>query len=695
MKITNGIYRYSFGTPEKLTPEKFIKEEPIHTVLEALSDFPSPFGVDAESITFECSDDGVILSLPMRDDENIYGFGLQMKSINHTTKKKYLRTNADPRSDTGDSHAPVPFYVSTYDGKTAYGLLVETARYTEFYCGSSRRLNKKKAESDNSAFENEAATETFYIGQRKTDMEMIIRIPAIKGVDIILFTGEDPDDVCRKYILYSGGGCMPPLYGLGVWYRMDMYFNQEEILRSARKMKEDNMPVSVIGLEPGWHTMAYSCSFKFNNNRYPDPDAMLAEMEQMGYKMNLWEHAFTHPSSPIYKKLLPYAGDFEVWNGIVPDFALPEAREIFGNYHKETLIDRGFSGFKLDECDGSDMTGSWTYPNMAKFPSGLNGEQMHSVLPQLYQKTIMEQYRKKGIRTFGEVRADFSYAAPYPFMLYSDLYGHDDFIRAIANMGFSGLLFSPEIREAASKDDLYRRILSGVFSAKLEFNIFYMKNPPWFNHVIAENNEGKPDPEVEEITAKCRELLNYRMALIPYLYTAFFDYNTEGIHPFRSARAVYPEIAATDSVEGCVLGDNILVFPLTVNQRKVKTYLPEGLWYDFFSGEAFRGGKVIEREYETNRIPVFVRAGTIIPMLTNPMLNLNTDMMEITPVAFLLEDGTAEGTLYEDDGIGYGFEKGEYSIYYLTYSDGAFSIDKDSGYEGKKAVFGSCKVIKA
>ncbi|OGO91044.1 MAG: hypothetical protein A2Y17_11845 [Clostridiales bacterium GWF2_38_85] len=694
MRVANGVYRCTFGKPEALTAEKFIKAEAKLDKINKLSDLPSPFGVNAEKIEYEQNKEGTILTLPMLDTENIYGFGLQMKSVIHTARKKFLRTNADPKSDAGDSHAPVPFYVSTFDDKTAYGLLIETARYTTFYCGSSKKLNKGKTEVEASGFEQESATETFYIGQKKKNMQMVISIEKVEGCDIILFTGETPDEVCRKYILYSGGGCMPPLYGMGVWYRMDMYFKQEEILKSAKKMKEDNMPVSIIGLEPGWQTMAYSCSFKFNTDRYPDPDRMLEEMTEMGYKMNLWEHAFTHPASPIYKALLPYAGDYEVWGGLVPDFATKEARGIFGKYHKETLIDKGFSGFKLDECDGSDLTGGWTYPNMAQFPSGLNGEQMHSILPQLYQQTMIEQFREKGIRTLGEVRAQFSYAAPYPFVLYSDLYGHDDFIRALINMGFTGLLFSPEIREAASKDDLYRRILSGVFSIKLEFNIFYMKNPPWFNHVIKENNNGVADKDVSEITDKCRELLNIKMKLVPYLYTAFHRYYTDGIHPFRSLRSIYPEIAAQETVEGCALGNDIIVYPLTVAQNKVKIYLPKGQWYEFFTNELFEGGKQYELEYASNRIPVFVKAGTILPMLENTMLDLNKDMMEITPYIYPNKSGNAKCELYEDDGISYGYENGEYNIYKLTYKDGGLRIDKKGKYNGKKAVFSTYKVVK-
>ena len=84
-----------------------------------------------------------------------------------------------------------------------------------------------------------------------------------------------------------------------------------------------------------------------------------------------------------------HAGDFEVWRGIVPDFADPEARRIFADYHREALIEKGVDGFKLDECDNSDYTGGWSFPNASLFPSGLDGEQMHALYGVLYQQTML------------------------------------------------------------------------------------------------------------------------------------------------------------------------------------------------------------------------------------------------------------------------------------------------------------------
>ena len=101
------------------------------------------------------------------------------------------------------------------------------------------------------------------------------------------------------------------------------------------------------------------------------------ELKEEHFRVNLWEHAFVHPTSPIYEELLPYSGDYQVWDGLVPDFITPEGRQIYADYHQKAHVDLGVSGYKADECDNSDFTGNWSFPELSQFPSGADGEQMH------------------------------------------------------------------------------------------------------------------------------------------------------------------------------------------------------------------------------------------------------------------------------------------------------------------------------
>lgn len=115
----------------------------------------------------------------------------------------------------------------------------------------------------------------------------------------------------------------------------------------------------------GWQSHAYSCTFSWSPERFPEPEALVNRLREQHFRINLWEHAFTHPDAPFYEELRPYSGDFKVWNGLVPDFTLAPARETFRRHHAERLTRRGIDAFKLDECDNSDFISSpWSFPGV-------------------------------------------------------------------------------------------------------------------------------------------------------------------------------------------------------------------------------------------------------------------------------------------------------------------------------------------
>jgi alpha-D-xyloside xylohydrolase len=179
---------------------------------------------------------------------------------------------------------------------------------------------------------------------------------------VYLFAGPEMQDAVKRYNVFSGGGVVPPEWGLGFWYRAIARGNHEDVLAIAQEFRDRKIPCDVLGLEPGWQSRAYSCSFVWDQNRFPDPNSFVKSATDLHYKVNLWEHAFTNPASPLFAPIKPYSGNFGVWNGLVPDFAGAQAREAFGAYHGKNLVDMGVSGFKLDECDNSDFTGGWSFP---------------------------------------------------------------------------------------------------------------------------------------------------------------------------------------------------------------------------------------------------------------------------------------------------------------------------------------------
>jgi len=605
-QIHPGIWKATLGEPDAHTP---VTMRLVPPALEQLGNLPAVSLAPVSGLDGIRTPRGCALSLPLAAGEQMYGFGLQLLSLQQRTKKRIIRVNADPKGDSGDSHAPVPFFVTT----KGYGILVDTLRQVEFYCGDAHAKPTQSISPQSVALNTPEQT-----NQRGLDQpgRVLIEVPRAAGVDVYLFAGPSILQAVQRYNVFSGGGVSPPEWGLGFWYRAEMHSDHTAVLALAREFRERNIPCDVLGLEPGWQTHAYSCTFAWNTSRFPDAAAFLRDAAALQYKVNLWEHAFTHPSSPVFERLVPYAGDYAVWDGLVPDFAGEPARKIFGEYHGTHLIDTGVSGFKLDECDSSDYTGGWSFPDLSRFPSGLDGEQMHAIFGLRYQHAIWQQFRDRRQPTYNLVRSSGALAAPYPFVLYSDLYDHRQFVRGLVTAGFSGLLWCPEVRDATSEEDLIRRLETVVFSPLAMVNAWYIKHPPWKQLDRTLNNEGKLAENWPALEARCREIIGWRMQLLPYLRSAFARYAMDGTPPFRALVLDYPDEKGLQQVDDqYMIGDRMLVAPLFAGEASRDVLLPPGEWYDLWTRQRVDGNTTLHRvAAPAEKIPVFVKGGAVIPM---------------------------------------------------------------------------------
>ena len=95
-------------------------------------------------------------------------------------------------------------------------------------------------------------------------------------------------EAVQRYNLFSGGGAVPPLWGLGLKYRTFTRADQASVLQVAKSLREMKIPCDMIGLEPGWQSHAYSCSLAWSKERFPEHEAMVQELRQSGFKINLW-----------------------------------------------------------------------------------------------------------------------------------------------------------------------------------------------------------------------------------------------------------------------------------------------------------------------------------------------------------------------------------------------------------------------
>lgn len=679
--VAPGIWRIRLGKPEKFTPT-FFRTTPIDK--EHLKSLPEvvQMPLDIRKINFQTSGHGCAVCLPMTADESVYGFGLNTELFDmtqtakgHTGRRVILKPTDHPENDLGESHAPVPFYVSS----AGYGVFVDTARFASFYTGNASPVG--------AAVKNEggiagSSVADLYSPKEQQNKTMLVGIPAAKGVDVYIFAGPSMLDAVRRYNLFSGGGCVPPLWGLGIQYRGYGKFGADESLKLAAQLRSEHIPCDVWGVEPGWQTKTYSCSFVWDTNKFNDPDDFIRKMHQQDFHLNFWEHAFTHPGSPMYHDLQTWSGDYAVWGGLVPDFASPEGRKIFLDQNRKVLFSKGVDAVKLDECDYQPESATpWSFPPISKFPSGLDGEQMHSLFGVLYQQTMLKPYEEKSIRTWGLVRNSQALAASLPYVIYSDSYDHRCYVRGLVNESFSGLLWTPEVRDAGSIEDLYRRVETVIFSPDALINCWYIKNPPWMQIDKDKNNNNEWMPDHQQVTDDLRELLQLRMSFVPYLYSAFNEYRLKGIPPIRALVLDWPnDPAVRDIDDQYMFGASVMVAPLFAGQKTRSVYLPAGDWYDFWTRQKYSGGRTIEVTNSLEQIPLFVKGGTLLP-LSRPVEHISMDTaFDLTVYGFGSQP--ADFILYEDDGVSDAFATGKQNQLHLHWDDSGHSIERTGGYHG-------------
>ena len=608
-EVAPGVWKGTIGKPEKIKLLDFAARTP---QVKAISELPvskPPF--ELSEIVGATSAGKAFVRFPFAQNEEMYGLGLDFH-------KTHFQRGTHERKTTPGAHAPVPFFLTSKN----YGVLLNTANRPKF-CVTNHCLRTDEKKTPKLTDRN---VNGWIHNPRGYFMEAAVDAP---GLEIFVFTGPSKMNVVQRFNLFCGGGIIPPKWGLGFWSRFHTRWTDKQINDELAKYKKMNFPISVVGIEPGWHTASYPSTFAWDKRRFANPKNFIADLDSRNIKVNLWEHACLHPKSPMYKPLYDLSGSHLEYQGIVPDFTFKKARKIFQDYHQKTLLDVGVSGFKLDECDGG-------WPDHAIFPSGLNGEEYLTLHGLVYQKTIADLYKKNNLRTYGLVRASNAGSVGYPFVLYSDHYNHQDYITAMCTTSLSGLLWTPEIRSARSPLEWARRMQSTCMSPLAMLNAWSSGKKPW------------SFPAANDAVRKALQLRN---KLLPYFYSTFAQYRFEGKPPVRSLLLV----DSTESNNEFMLGDNLLVAPMIWPKHKKsrKVYLPKGSdWYDFYTGKFVgKGGSTITATPAMDKMPLYVKDGGIILMQSK-----NADSV----IAKYYGKKAGSFELYDDDGKTYDYEKGKY-----------------------------------
>lgn len=649
-EVESGVWKTTIG---KEGNKGIIKELGIDPQSEALNNLSKQdFPLSKKLIHAEVVDGKTYLRFPLKREEQLYGLGLNFKTHNQRGRILNLHVDHYAGEDNGRTHAPVPFYVSS----EGYGVLIDAAKYITVYAGTGIRVD-----ADDAPELIDRNTDDRWEAQPYSDAVEIL-IPA-DGTDVYIFAGNSPMETVQRYNLFNGGGYLPPKWGLGFTQRVPTLYSASDILNEVEDFEKHDFPLDFIGVEPGWQSMAYPCTFEWDNTRFPEPDKFLNTLKNKGVKANLWINPYVSPKSTIYSKLKNLSGTHTVWNGLVPDLTLDETKIILKEHFTKNHLDYGVSGYKVDEVDGFDF---WVWPDVAKFPSGTTGEEMRQLYGVLIQQITGDWFKERNQRTYGLVRASNAGASSFPYVIYDDYYSHKDFISALINSSFIGVLWTPEVRGSKTAEEWLRRMQSVCFSPMAMLNAWADGTKPW------------SFPEVEK---EVRDVARLRMQLLPYIYSTFAQYKFEGKPPFRAMQLVdgfsikvekekgnlhgtdnpYAAYKSIEVQHQYMMGDYLLVAPMFAGEKNRQVVLPKGKWYNFYTGDLVGGNEVISISPGLDEIPVFVKNGGIIPMIEsqNQMPKPNEEKKLI-----IRHYGTiaSETVLYDDDGVSFDFEKGECSF---------------------------------
>jgi len=610
-------------------------------------------------------------SFVLENDEAIYGLGQQQSGkMSQRNQKLYM-----VQSNTEDF---IPFFLSS----KAYGVFWDNYSPT--------------------VFEDNAEGTSF-----KSDVG--------DGIDYYFMSGENADGVIANIRSLTGQAPMFPLWTFGFWQSRERYKTQDELTDVVKNFRELGVPLDgIIQDWQYWGSNYLWNAMEFLNPGFYDPQKMVNDVHDMNAHMiiSIW-NSFG-PMTRQYHELdeigalfnfvtWPQSGS-EKWppnpnypSGVrVYDAYNPQARDIYWKYLNEGVFKLGMDGWWIDSSEPDHLD-----PKPSDFDTKTHlgsFRKVRNAFPLMTVGGVSEHQRAitSDKRVFILTRSAFAGQQRYGANTWSgDVVASWD---ALRNQISAGLNFS------LCGIPYWNSDLGGFF-------LWNFKNPlenvdyrelhvRWiefgtFCPMMRSHGEGFPR-EIYQFGKKgspvydaIEKYINLRYSLLPYIYSASWDVTA---NQSSMMRALVMDFAADkqalDINDEFMFGKSLLVSPVTKPmywKNEVKgndtvkvedystietkeVYLPNGAdWYDFWTGDKFNGGQTVNKEVPLDIIPLFVKAGAIIPI--GPMVQFATqkkwDNLEIR----VYEGTNGEFTLYEDENDNYNYEKGAYSTIIFSWNN--------------------------
>lgn len=481
-------------------------------------------------------------------------------------------------------------------------------------------------------------------------------------LDLFLIVSADPPTIMAEYARLTGFPEMPPLWSFGYQQSHRTLASREEILTEAKTFREKKLPCDAMiylgtGFCPsGWNTD--NGSFDWNSRVFADPQKILDELHQQHFR------------AVMHAVILS-----DTLSGTVHDacnlsrFDENEASCYWDAHRKDFAL--GIDGWWPDEGDPLDI------------PSRLVRNRMYWEGPQI---------DRPNERPYALHRNGYAGMQRYASFLWSgDVHSAWETLKthipialntAVSGIPYWGTDIGGFVPTTEFTAELYVRWFQfGAFCPlfrchgrawKLRLPWGWNTGDPGPLEINNYNGAAVPDSsqlhnaDVEPI---CRKYLELRYRMLPYIYSAVKECTTTGIPVMRPLWMHFPSdpksVICSDQF---LWGKSLLVAPVVEKGATTRrVYLPPGAWYDFWTGERVEGGREVERPVDLMTLPLYARAGTILPL--GPVKQYVDEKVD-APLSISIYPGAdASFLLYDDDGISFNYRKGEWMGIQMTWID--------------------------
>ena len=482
-------------------------------------------------------------------------------------------------------------------------------------------------------------------------------------IDLFFTTSREPAVIMAEYALLTGHPELPPLWSFGYQQSHRTLAGRDEVLAELKTFREKQLPCDTMiylgtGFCPsGWNTN--NGEFGFNTKVFPDPKAMFDQMHAEHFKVVL--HVAYPTGIPRMEGTVAQTCD--------PSRRAETQPSCYWEMHRP-VFSLGVDGWWPDEGDALNT------------PSRLVRNRMYWEAPQLdrpderpfalHRNAYAGMQRYGSFLWSGDVNSQWETLKNHvPNAINTSLSGSPywgtDIGGFVPTAEYDGELFTRWFQFAAF-NPLFRSH-GRIWPLHLPWG-WNVGEPP--KETMDETRTYHPDPSVFHNAAVepiCKKYLELRYRMMPYLYSAVRECTQTGMPVIRALWLHYPDDpAAVARGDEYLWGRDILVAPIVekgATERKL--YLPRGVWHDFWTNERLEGGREVTRKVDLETIPLYVRAGAILPL--DPVRQYTSEKVD-GPTELRMHPG-ADGSfvLYDDDGATFDHRKGAYTLTQLTYTD--------------------------